>query len=114
MDIASAVSFDKLNVAGQLTLNGTVFLATTAGTTLQVGNVLDIADWTTLAANPAVSFDTTNLAPGFAFDTSRFTVDGSILVTAVPEPGTYALFGFGGLVAAVVSFLRRRTRGQAC
>ena len=110
---ANAGGFDKLEVTGTLTLNSTVFLATT-GSGLQVGNVLDLADWGILAATSAVTFNTTNVAQGVTFDTTNFLTNGTITVTAVPEPGTYAMLGFGGLLTAVVSFLRRRVRGQAC
>ena len=49
------------------------------------------------------------LADGLAWDTTRLYVDGSVLITAVPEPGTYALM-LAGLAAVGAVARRRRAR----
>lgn len=91
-------------VAGFSTLVGTVGSATTAA--------YPVAGWTAVAfALPAAStgrFALRYTAPN-ALDASFIGVD-SLVVTAVPEPTAWALFGVG--LVAVGAVARRRTRPQ--
>jgi len=105
LEIAGASSFDRVIVGDLLTLDGTVFIATTGGYTIQAGDTFDFADFGSISAGSIV-FDTTNavLEPGVTLDTSLFTSTG--VVTAVPGPGGAWIMGAAGLLA----IRRRRSR----
>jgi autotransporter-associated beta strand protein len=113
MELASAASFDKLNVAGLLTLDGTITVNTIGGFTVQPGMSFDLVDWGTINAagfNPATDFNFagTMFAPGTMFDTSNFLTNGTLVAVAIPEPSTWAMFGAGaGMLVTMLRFRRR-------
>ncbi len=111
LEAASNVSHDQITVGGAFTLAGTVYIATTGGYTFQPGDVIDFADWGSITVG-TVAFNTTNasVASGYALDTSSFTTDGTIRVTAVPEPGTWAAVAGGLSILGSLQFARRRNR----
>jgi len=96
--------FDFYAVSGSLTLGGTLKLVSWAGFTGQVGQNFDLFDWGTLSG----TFDNIDssgmlLASGATLDTHRLYIDGTISVTAVPEPETWAMLLAGlGLVGWTV------------
>ncbi len=111
-ELASASSFDHVNVANLLTLAGTINVVTINGFIAQAGQSFDLLDWGNLNAS---GFSLANLnlsgaqtAPGTFFDTSTFLTNGTI--TVVPEPSTYALLVSGLGMAGVA--LRRRFRAS--
>ncbi len=106
LEIASATNYDRVNIGGALTLAGTVSIATIGGYTVQAGNTFDFADFASVTG--AVTFDFTGVtfAPGVSFDSSAFAATG--VLTAVPEPGTWAMIGVGALALAGVQLRRRR------
>ena len=110
LEAASNVSRDQINVGGLLTLNGTVFIASTGGYVFGStgAGAIDFVDWGSIAVG-TVNFDTTNatVAPGYALDTSNFTTDGTVRIVAVPEPATLAFFGVAG-VLGLAGYARRR------
>ena len=114
LEVGGTNSYDQLNVGGTLTLNGTVFIATANGYSFQNGDSFTLATATGGITQGTFTFNTTGatLASGV---TLTETVTGTqIIVTAVPEPGTYALFAVGSALA-VAGFVRRRcTRASAC
>ena len=94
-------SFDKYIVAGHLALGGTLKLASWAGFTGQIGQSFDLFDWGSSSGSFA-SIDASGLrlASGALLDTSQLYTNGILRVTAVPEPGTWALLLCGvGIVA---------------
>ena len=98
---------DKLIVLGDLSLDGTLKLVSWKGFTGQAGESFDLFDWGTLSG----TFDNIDssgmlLAAGATLDTRRLYIDGTISVTAVPEPETWAMLLAGlGFVGFAV---RRR------
>lgn len=111
LEISSSTSRDTVNVAGSLTLAGTVYFATTDGYVVQLGNTFDFVDATTTTVNGTLTFNSTGVtfAPGVGFDTSAFATNGTVTAIAVPEPGTVSLLGAAcAMVGAAV--LRRRRR----
>jgi autotransporter-associated beta strand protein len=115
MELASPSSFDRVNVANLLTLDGTINIITIEGFVVQAGMTFDLFDWGSINAtgfNPStdINFSMAQTAPGVTWDTSNFTVDGTI--TAVPEPSTYALLA-SGLVFGVAAYRRRRARNNS-
>lgn len=104
LEIAAAGSADRLNVSGLLTLGGTINIVSLGGYVVQPGDVIDLADWGTLAGTATVNTSGLTLAPGVTLDTSNLFTNGTI--TAVPEPTTVALLGLGG--AAFLGLRRRR------
>ncbi len=99
--------FDRLDVNGLLTLDGTLNLAT--GFAAVEGQFVDLFDWDTLAGQ----FDLitgTDLGGGLSWDTSALYSTG--IITVVPEPATVqVLLLSAGLMAFV--FIRRRRRALA-
>jgi T5SS/PEP-CTERM-associated repeat protein len=93
-------SFDKYSVAGSLSFNGTLFLTSWNGFVAQAGQSFDLFDWGTRTGEFSdIDASGFKLAAGTQLDTSRLYADGSISVTAVPEPETYAMMLAGlGLV----------------
>ncbi len=109
LEAASNVNHDQINVGGLFTLNGTVYIATTGGYSFSSGTVIDFADWGSIAVG-TVTFNTASATvdPGYQLDTSFFTTDGTIRVTAVPEPGTWAVVALGLGALGGMQFARRR------
>ena len=107
----AGTGFDHYSVAGTLTLNGGLVLTSWDGFTGQAGQSFDLFDWGQLQGQFA-SVDSSGLllAEGTRLDLSRLYVDGTVSVTAVPEPATWALW-FSGLVALGVKARRGRRVG---
>ena len=103
-------SFDKYIVAGHLAFGGTLKLVSWAGFTGQIGQSFDLFDWGSSSGSFS-SIDATglSLASGAVLDTSHLYTAGVLRVTAVPEPGTWALL----LCGIGVLLLRLRARRLA-
>ncbi len=107
MEIGSAVSSDKINVGGLLTLGGsTINLVTIGGYQAVNGDAFDLVDWGTLSGTATLNLAGATLADpvGTSWDTSTFLTDG--VVRVIPEPSTVALGVVGGL--ALIAAVRRR------
>lgn len=104
---APGSGFDRYSVAGTLTFGGTLTLVSWAGFTGQAGQRFDLFDWGSSSGSFA-SIDASGLflAAGTLLDTSRLYVDGSISVSAVPEPATWMAWLAG--LAVLGSLARRR------
>ncbi len=103
-------SFDKYSVAGHLALGGTLTLAAWDGFQAQAGQSFDLLDWGSVSGQ----FDTIDssgllLATGTQLDTSRLYMDGSVSITAVPEPGSAALLLLGLAAVGGISLRQGRT-----
>ena len=104
--------YDHYRVAGTLTLGGTLLLVSFDGFTGEAGQVFDLFDWGTLEGQfNTIDSSGLQLAAGTTLDLSGLYTDGVIRVTAVPEPGTWALMAFG--LAGLAGWARRRTAGVA-
>jgi hypothetical protein len=96
--------YDKLDVAGSLTLDGTLNVTLINGFTPGAGNWFDLFDSSSLNG----TFDTINLpslSSGLAWDTTQLYVSGQLSV--VPEPSSVALIIAG---ASVLFALRRKAK----
>lgn len=101
-------SFDKLVVGGKLKLGGTLTLASWNGFVAQAGQSFDLLDWgTTSGSFKAIDASGLQLAAGTKLDFSELYTTGTVSVTAVPEPESYALL-LAGL--GVIGFVARRRR----
>jgi hypothetical protein len=83
---------DKFEVAGTLSLGGTLKLVLLEGFAPQLGDRFDLFDWGVLEGGFA-AFDTAHaaLAPGLTWSLADLYTTGEIHVAAVPEPETSAL-----------------------
>ena len=104
---------DELNVGGALTLAGTVYIATTNGYTIQPGDTFTFANYGTVSVG-TVTYNTTGaaLASGVTL-TESFVANangsgGEFIVSAIPEPGTWALLGLGSGMLALGAVRSRR------
>ncbi len=96
--------YDTLISTGLLSLDGDLQVSLLNGFNPRDGDWFDLFDWQTIEGQ----FDNyllPSLGAGLRWDTSQLNFDGSLLVTAIPEPGTTVLFT---IVLAAISFNRRR------
>lgn len=101
--------YDHYRVAGTLTLGGTLQLVSFAGFTGEAGQQFDLFDWGTLQGQfSSIDSSGLQLAAGTTLDVSRLYTDGVISVTAVPEPGSWALMAAGLLGMAAWRGRRRQ------
>lgn len=101
-------SFDKLVVGGKLKLGGKLTLASWNGFVAQAGQSFDLLDWgTTSGSFKSIDASGFHHAAGTQLDFSQLYTTGTISVTAVPEPESFALL-LAGL--GVIGFVARRRR----
>ncbi len=103
MQLASASSYDKVVMTGAFTAGGTLDV-TLAGYTPSAGDTFTLFS---AAGGYHGSFATINLPAGATWDTSGLLTNGTLTVSAIPEPISAALLGLGGL-----ALLPRRRRGR--
>ena len=101
-------AYDVLSVSGQMTLlGGTLEVVLLDGFQPELGDVFDRLDFGSLAGS---GFDTLCLQPlggGLGWDTSQLQVDGTLSVTAIPEPNVVTL---GCLATLMLACTRRMWR----
>lgn len=104
---APGSGFDHYSVGGTLTFGGTLMLVSWSGFSGQAGQSFDLFDWGSRSGQFAhIDASGLLLAAGTVLDTSRLYVDGSISVSAVPEPATW--MGWLAGLAVLGSLARRR------
>lgn len=103
---AAGLDVDQFLVQGLLTFDGTLRLVSSQSFAAQIGQSFDLFDWGSSAAG-FTAIDTSGLvlADGAALDLSRLYVDGTVSVTAVPEPSAWLLM----LTGTAVLLARRRS-----
>lgn len=113
--LASGSGFDHFVAGGQLTFGGGLQLSFLDGFEGRAGQRFDLFDWAAASGRfSAVDFAAAPLADGLRWDTSRLYVDGTVSITAVPEPASAALMALG--LAALLAGRRTqpcRLRRQA-
>lgn len=100
--IAGNPTHDALSIDGSLSLDGTLELIATDGYQPTVGDTFAILDWTGDLEGEFANIDTFDLGEGYEWNLDDLYNQGTISI-AVPEPGSLALLGLGGL-----TLLRRR------
>jgi hypothetical protein len=105
--LSAGSGFDQFLVGGALGFGGRLQLSWWGGFEGQAGQQFDLFDWGSASGRfTAIDFSAAPLADGLRWDTSRLYSTGEIGVSAVPEPGSWALMA-GGL--AVLLARRRRS-----
>lgn len=109
-------SFDKLVIGGDFKMGGKLVLTSWNGFVAQAGQSFDLLDWGTLSGTGSGTFKSIDasgfmLAAGTQLDYSQLYTSGTISVTAVPEPASYAMLLAG--LGALGSVARRRARKLA-
>lgn len=90
--------FDKFIVGGELHFGGTLKLQSWAGFVPRAGQRYDLFDWGSSSGRfNRIDASGLQLGEGLMLDTSQLYVDGSIAVTTVPEPASWALMGLGAV-----------------
>ncbi len=104
--LVAGTQFDKLIDAGNLSFDGTLKITLINGFNPTLGQSFDLFDWTVLSGNfSSFDFSFASLDSGLVWDTSNLYSNGSITVSAVPEPSAILyLFATG----ALASLPRRR------
>ena len=107
MEVGAGNTSDEIVVGGALTLAGTVYIASLNSYAIQAGDTFILITAGTLVPG-AVTFSTAAaaLAPGVSL-VETFTGT-QLVVSAVPEPGTYTPFAVGAVLAAAGFVCRRR------
>ena len=108
-DAVKNTSFDKYEVLGQLSFGGTLTLTSWNGFVGQAGQHFDLFDWgSTTGRFASIDSSGLRLAAGTQLDTSALYTTGEISITAVPEPGQWALL-LAGLAGLTWRARRQRT-----
>ena len=101
---------DRLLVGGELHFGGTLKLIAWDGFEAQAGQRFDLFDWGTVSGTfDVVDMSALGLGAGLTVDTSRLYLDGTIAITAVPEPAPGALLALG---MATLALRRLRATGR--
>lgn len=105
LEIESLTEFDEIFTTGTFESGGVISISL-VGYEPNLAETFDLLDFGSFLDTGYV-FDFSNAAlnPGLTWDTTMFEIDGSIGVSAVPEPGPVILITMGCIVFAVV---RRR------
>jgi hypothetical protein len=103
--LVAGTQFDKLIDSGTLTLDGTLKITLINGFNPQLGQSFDLLDWNSLFGTfSSFDFSLASLDPGLMWDTTQLYSNGSILVSAVPEPNSLLLV----LLGMILTYPRRR------
>lgn len=103
-------AYDRLLVGGELHFGGTLKLMAWDGFEAHAGQRFDLFDWGAVSgAFDTVDTSALDLGAGLAVDTSRLYLDGTVAITAVPEPAPSALLALGMATLAL-----RRLRASVC
>jgi fibronectin-binding autotransporter adhesin len=104
-EIATALSYDSLNITGNFAADGIIKVRLLDGFAPSENAMFDLADWTgTFSGAPVFDFSEAALTPGLSWDSSHFSSDGTLRV--IPEPSIALLALGSGLI-----MLGRRRRG---
>ncbi len=106
MEVAGNNNSDQINVGGVFTLNGTVYIATEGGYTIQNGDKFTLATAGSITQG-TFTFNTANATLASGVTLTETVTDTQILVTAVPEPGTLGMLGVAASLG-LAGWMRRR------
>lgn len=101
--------YDVLNVTGALNFGGTLNVTLINGFTPSAGNSFDVLNYAT-ASGTFATLSLPSLANGLSWNTSTLYSDGVIsVVSAIPEPSTYAALA-GACALGLAAYRKRRRR----
>lgn len=99
------VSFDAINVTGDIAFDGTLMISLIDGFTLTEGDLFQIFQF---GGHTRGDFANVVFASG-GYTGSFNALDGALTISAIPEPSTYAAIA-GGLVLGLTAWRRRAMR----
>lgn len=103
--LGRGTDYDALVVSGLLTFGGELIIEFLGDFTANLGDSFDLFDWGTSTGDFS-SLDLPELGEGLTWDVSQIYTTGTLSVTAIPEPSTYA--AFAGVAALGWVIVRRR------
>jgi T5SS/PEP-CTERM-associated repeat protein len=91
IELASLVSFDRLQVSGSATLGGLVTVDLLDGYMPQEGDSFDVLNWGTTFVDAGYALALPELGSSLDWDTSQFGVNGTlgVFASAINPPGDY-------------------------
>ena len=107
--LTRGTGYDAMDVTGAITFGGTLGVTFYNGFSPTSGNAFNLFDWGS-ASGTFSTLDLPTLSSGLAWDTSALYTTGTLSVSAIPEPSTYAAIAGAAMLGFAVYRRRKLIR----